>query len=142
MNYERIVVGWVVIGLLVATGCDRGPTMTPLQGQVLYEGQPLEYGSVMFQPVGGGGLARGRIGPEGKFVLSTYNEGDGVKIGLCRVRITAFEIQRPGGRTAEFEGETPLGESAIPQKYQGFGSSGIEIEVTPDMPQPVIIELD
>jgi len=126
---------------VVVAGCQRGPEMVPLHGQVHYQGNPLEYGGVMFQPVGGGTLARGQIQPDGSFVLTTKTKGDGVKRGLCRVRVTAFESQRSGG-SANVEGDMPLGESAIPSKYQSFGASGIEIEVTPDMQQPVIIELE
>lgn len=138
-NQDRAPINNFIIRYL-ADG--RGPAMTPVRGNVLYEDKALEYGGVMFQPVGGGRLARGRIESDGTFVLSTYAQGDGVQIGLCRVRITAFEAQRPPSSAAKFEGETPLGKSAIPAKYQGFGSSGIEIEVTADMPQPVIINLE
>ncbi|MEX0643227.1 MAG: hypothetical protein WD468_11030 [Pirellulales bacterium] len=114
--------------------------MMPVNGTVLYLGKPLKYGSVMFQPVGGGDLARSRIKPDGTFVLTTHTEGDGVRKGLCRVRITAFDAQR-WDYEETFNGDMMLGESAIPAKYQKFGTSGIEIEVAPDIPQPVVIEL-
>ncbi|MDC0935722.1 hypothetical protein OAS39_05510 [Pirellulales bacterium] len=101
----------------------------------------MEYGSVMFQPVGGGPLARGQIQSDGSFQLTTNDQGDGVKRGLSRVRITAFDAQKPGANDNGNQ-EMMLGESAIPRKYQSFATSGIEIEVTAELPQPVIIELD
>ena len=128
-------------GLVLAAGCNRGPEMIPLQGEVHYRGSPLEFGSVMFQPVGGGTLARGQIQSDGSFVLTTKTTGDGVQRGLCRVRIAAFDSQRIKA-DPNVQGEIPLGESVIPSKYQSFGASGIEIDVTPDMQQPVIIELE
>lgn len=138
----RIAAALGIAGLLTMAGCDSGPEMVPVEGKVIYQGSPLEFGGVMFQPVGGGDLARGQIEPDGTFVLTTKTVGDGVKRGPCRVRVTAFEAQQHGGDRSKFEGETPLGNSVIPSKYQSFGASGIEIEVTQDLPQPVIIELE
>ena len=115
--------------------------MVPVHGKVLYQGKALEFGGVMFQPIGGGDLARGRIQPDGTFILSTKSKGDGVRQARCRVRVTSFEVQKQGP-AAEIEGDSPLGKSMIPSKYQSFGSSGIEIDVTPDLPQPVIIDLE
>ena len=130
-----------VVGLCLIAGCRPQLDLVPLKGQVKYQDKPLEYGSVMFQPVGGGPLARGQIQSDGSFRLTTLDQGDGVRRGLNRVRITAFDAQKPSAK-ANADRELMLGESAIPRKYQSFATSGIEIEVTPDMPQPVMIELD
>jgi len=137
---------WTAVGLsaicfCLALGCQPQLDLVPLKGQVNYANKPLEYGSVMFQPVGGGPLARGQIQADGSFVLTTLAKGDGVKPGVSRLRITAFDAQKPGALAKEAQ-EMMLGESAIPKKYQHFGTSGIEIEVAPDTPQPVVIELE
>lgn len=123
-------------------GCDDGPQLVPVRGTVKYQDQTLEYGSVMFQPLAGGALARGQIQSDGSFVLTTRRDGDGVQIGKSRVRITAFEAQRRLREPEGAEEETPLGSSAIPSKYQNFGTSGIVVDVAPDMELPLILHLD
>ena len=57
--------------MLASLGCDSGPTIVPVTGTVNFDKQPLKYGSVMFQPVGGGPVARGKIGSDGTFELTT-----------------------------------------------------------------------
>jgi len=64
-----------------------------------------------------------------------------VKPGVSRVRVTAFEGQKPSA-IANANQEMMLGKSAIPRKYQSFRTSKIEIEVTPDLPQPIAIDLE
>jgi hypothetical protein len=117
--------------------------MVPVTGVVVYKGKPLEYGSIMFQPVGveGAQTARSTIGPDGPFALQTEKKGDGVTVGKCQVRITAFEAQRTKAQGNQHE-ELALGKSAVPRRFQNFGTSGIVIDVSPDMELPITIDLD
>lgn len=112
-----------------AIGCSDWKTrdMEPVKGRVTYKGQPLEFGSVMFQPFAGI-PASGKIQPDGNFVLSTYKEGDGAAIGKHQVRIVCNERQRPGA-AGESSDEKPTGKSLIPAKYDNYDASEIEIEV-------------
>ena len=132
----------VIIALCCATfvGCQSELDLTPVQGRVLFQDQPLKYGSIMFQPEGNGPLARGTIQPDGTFVLGTESTDDGARPGKCRVRITAFASQKPGAQTSSQQ-ELALGDSAIPPKYQSFGTSGVVVDIQPDMELPLIIEL-
>lgn len=124
--------------LLALTGCSRGPEIVPVEGKVLYNGQPLTFGSVMFQPEAGQ-PARGVIQADGTFTLSTNQTGDGATVGRNRVRVTCFEAQNPhaasGGR------ERPLGRSLIPPAYNDVDTSGIEVQVARGMNVLVTIEL-
>ena len=122
-------------------GCQPKLELIPLHGKVLFQSQPLEYGSVMFQPEGNGKLARGTIQSDGTFVLGTLSKDDGVRPGRCRVRITAHAAQRPTAQT-NLQQELVLGESAIPAKYHSFGTSGVVVDVQPATKLPLIIELD
>lgn len=141
----RLVVG-IAATLPLLMGCSRGPEMVPVTGKVLYKNKPLEYGSVMLAPADGGDPARGQIQPDGSFQLTTITaDGDvreGVRVGRCSVRVTAFESQGPGGGRVSPDAEMMLGRSAVPRKYQSFGTSGLTVEVTPDMELPVVLELD
>ena len=128
---------WLLLAIPFV-GCS-GPKIIPVSGKVTYQGKPLEFGSVMFQPPGNAAPARGQIDSDGSFQLTTESEGDGCNLGMCRVRVTSFEGQRrnDGGSSQE-----SLGALLIPKKYTRFGTSGISIEVAEGMHQPVLIELE
>ena len=75
---------WPMLTLVILAGCNRGPKMTPVTGKVIYNGRPLEFGVVMFQPPSGQ-PAQGEIQPDGTFILSTYRLNDGVVLGKHKV---------------------------------------------------------
>ena len=126
----------VVSGLLA--GCGSEVELAPVEGRVLYNGEPLSFGSVMFQPPRGQ-PARGVIQSDGTFVLDTVGAGNGAVVGPNKVRVTCFEAQDPNANSGQF-GEG-LGRSLIPEKYNRYETSGIEIEVSPDQNAPLTIEL-
>lgn len=132
----------VPLGILMS-GCDSGPVMVPVTGSIVYKGKTLEYGSVMFQPVGVDGAmpARGKIESDGTFRLHTTKPGDGVVVGKSQVRVTAFAAQREEAAGNQHQ-EMALGKSAVPRRFQNFSTSGIVVDVTPDMPLPITIDLD
>jgi hypothetical protein len=119
-------------------GCNRGPAMVPLTGKVIYNGKPLEFGTVAFQPPGGQ-PARGDIQPDGTFTLSTYRLNDGVVLGKHKVRVACYESQRPG--TVKPPGEQSLGKLLIPKKYTLFEQSGLTAEVHEGENPPLTFEL-
>jgi hypothetical protein len=121
--------------LLLATfgvvgGCGDGRLpVAPAKGQVSYQGKPLAFGSVMFQPTVGP-PARGVIQPDGTFQLSTYGANDGAVIGQHKVRIACFEKQRPSdSATGTGRRVVGVGRSFIPQKYTNLDTSGLRVEV-------------
>jgi hypothetical protein len=129
-------------GLLCLTaGCGGdGLPVAPAQGTVTYNGKPLEFGSVLFEPVVKGPPARADIQPDGTFVLGTYSTSDGAVIGKHKVRITCFDTQRPGYQPPAGE-EGTAGKSLIPEKYTDAETSGFEYEVTADGDNNFNIEL-
>jgi hypothetical protein len=127
--------------LLVAVGCKERPAMAPVTGRVTYRGQPLKFGSVMFQHKSGGQPAAGTIQPDGTFALSTFQPGDGARVGLHLVRIACFEGNDPARQQTMPTGEVVLGRSLIPRKYGSFGASGLEVEVKAGEPQEFTFDL-
>jgi len=110
----------------------------PVSGKVTYNGQPLKFGSVTFQPRSGQ-PARGEIQNDGTFTLSTNKEGDGAAVGMHQVRIACYESQRaakPAGG-----GEQSLGKLLIPVHYTLFDQSKLTAEVKPDGNEPFVFEL-
>lgn len=79
------------------SGCGDGrPERVPVSGTVTIDGKPLTYGFVRFHPLEGGRLGQGRIGPDGRYTLTTYKKGDGVTLGTHAVEVLAGE---PVGET-------------------------------------------
>ena len=112
--------------------------MVPVTGKVIYNGKPLEFGVVAFQPPGGQ-PARGDIQPDGTFTLSTYRLNDGVVLGKHKVRVACYESQRPG--TVKAPGEQSLGKLLIPKKYTLLEQSGLTAEVHEGENPPLTFEL-
>jgi hypothetical protein len=127
----------IAFSLLVA-GCNRGPAMAQVSGKVIYNGKPLEFGTVMFLPAGGQ-PARGDIQPDGTFTLSTYRLNDGAVLGKHKVRVACYESQRPG--TVKQPGEQSLGKLLIPVKYTFFEQSGLSAEIRDGENAPLKFEL-
>lgn len=117
--------------------------MVPIHGSVTYGDRALEYGSVMFQPVGGGPIARGKIEADGSFELTTKVTGDGATIGEHRVRVTAFAAQAAKAPpAAASDAEPTLGKSAIPRKFNSFATSDLKVHVSKEMTLPVRLRLE
>jgi hypothetical protein len=119
-------------------GCNRGPQMAPVSGKVLYNGQPLAFGSVTFQPPTGQ-PAWAEIQSDGTFALSTFRPNDGAVVGQHKVKVACYESQRPAAKKRV--GEQTLGRSLIPPSYTLFDQSGLTAEVLADENPPIVIEL-
>ena len=132
---------WICLltAFALVAGCHRGPTMAPVTGKVFYNGRPLEFGSVMFQPASGQ-PAQGQIQSDGTFTLSTYKEADGAVVGRHKVRITCYETEKPGFPRSP--GEQTLGRLLIPEKYTFLDQSGLSADVSIDREEPFVFELE
>lgn len=126
-------------GLLSLWGCRPQNQMVPVSGQVLYNGKPLEFGTVMLQPERGQ-PAVGAIQPGGAFSLTTYKDGDGAVVGKHRVRITCYESQRSTALPKNSE-IISLGRALIPAKYANYATSGLEAEISAERNEPLIFRL-
>ena len=114
--------------LLPLAGCGDGrPARVPVSGQVLVDGRPLTTGSIRVVP-SGARAAQGTIGEDGRFTLTTYEEGDGCVQGTHRVEVTAIE------------NVDQLAHRLIPEKYGDVATS--DLTVTIDGPtDSLVIEL-
>jgi len=132
----------LAVGLgLLTVGCSSGKLpLASAGGKVTYQGKPLEFGTILFQPTGGGLTARGEIQPDGTFVLGTYSDGDGAVIGKHKISITCNDTQRPGYTLAP-GAEATVGKSLIPEKYTEAETSGLQAEVTADGDNQFTFEL-
>lgn len=116
--------------LLTLPGCDSGPEMSAVSGTVTLDGEPLRFGSVMFQNVSGGQPAVGEIRPDGTFVLSTFRPEDGATLGSHRIRVVCYSSQEPKADGQSGPAGDALGRLLIPVRYTSIGGSGLSAEVT------------
>jgi len=126
--------------LIPLTGCKRNPRVVPVNGKVLYNGQPLPFGSVTFQP-DKGQPAVGDLSQDGSFTLSSYGPNDGAVPGRHLVSVVCYENMRPGKPK---QGDS-LGKLLIPLKYTRLGSSGLTAEIKDGavgQPQEVVLQLE
>jgi hypothetical protein len=139
----RIAAGVYTATLLAMTvalvaGCgESGASKYPVTGKVNYQGKPLPLGTVMFVP-DNGPPAMSMIGADGTYRLEATP-------GKQRVSVVAMPPQqgRPdptvdgGIDTTGF----PVPKSLVPQKYNEYRTSGIEVEVKPTGENQIDINL-
>jgi hypothetical protein len=123
-NRARRVLFIVVSAWLVVPGCGGGdsgnlPT-APVSGTLSVEGKPVAAGAIHFHPQKG--QAASGIVKDGKFTLTTYNDGDGAIVGKHRVALEVVE------EVPTADGDTTT-KSLLPKKFSSPDSSGIELEI-------------
>lgn len=104
--------------LLLATGCGSENEIVPVSGQVLIDGKPVTHGFVQVAPKGFR-AASGKIGPNGRFTLTTVKEGDGCAVGTHPAAVIATESINASSQRWH-----------APRKYQDFATSGLTVNVT------------
>ena len=134
-NLGRATLVFLLLLGVCGCGSDR-PTVVPASGVVLLDGEPIDSGgSVMFQPENGR-HSRAVIEPDGSFVMTTFNRGDGATPGTQMVRVVSMKKQ-----TVDEDGEEIVGASLLPKKYGNFRTSGVEVVVPPGGSDSLVIEL-
>lgn len=133
---------WIAAtALLLSVGCasEATPKTFPVRGMVrLADGSVLREGIIEMEPRSATDLvtARGKIGADGIFELSTFTNNDGAMPGVHRVIVISnYQI----GSGAERPGEIPR--PKFNPKYCDFGTTDLEVEVKREANE-VIIELE
>lgn len=102
----------LISGLTVAIGCNQDVPMYKVTGMVTVDGDPLEKGSISFEPADAQGITAGTSIKSGKYEAE-------VPAGMKKVRITGFDVV---GKVAAYEG-LPDGpqrdqvEDLVPSQY-------------------------
>jgi len=131
---SRAVFALAGLLLLSVAGCGPNrPDTVPVSGQVLFAGeQPGGEGMVYFtplEPAEGFPRRPGRaaFGPDGQFVATTFEEGDGLMPGTYRVAFDCWDKPpKPVG---------PPSRSLVPPPYGEPSTSPLELEVEIGVPQ-------
>lgn len=98
MRYRSLFCLFSVLVFLGSSGCNNGPQLVPVSGQVMIEDKPLKAGFIRILPnmAGKSRAAQGEIGPDGRFTVTTRENGKeipGTYIGEHAVEISAFEYK-------------------------------------------------
>ncbi|NQV29005.1 MAG: carboxypeptidase regulatory-like domain-containing protein [Rhodopirellula sp.] len=116
--------------LLWSAGCGRestGPVCHPVQGTVFYQGKPLAEGMVYLHPLDSMETAQRPMAVtdrDGRFELTTFQEGDGAPAGRYTITVELRELQDNGDDEME-----RAGRNLLPKKFQNPSTSGLEFTV-------------
>lgn len=133
--------GWLLVACVAfaasATGCAHGDRLpvVPTTGQVTVKGVPADGALVMFVPVEQAGAFKAlrpqaRCNEQGRFVLSTYEAGDGAPPGKYQVSIQ-WRGPSPEYAATMREEEKYAGPDRLQEKYSDPGASGLTATVGP-----------
>jgi len=132
-----LVIPWLVI----AAGCGPSrPEVAKVKGKVTFQGKPVTSGQVIFWPETGRS-ARGKINPDGTYILTTFDSEDGAVLGNHIVTIEAIKVFDNEPKPTSLEEEIRMGREGklgtgqatvqhlIPPKYSNRETSGLKAEV-------------
>lgn len=130
-GHRRGLMGILLLATTVlGTGCGTNgqhPT-AKVHGIVTLNGDPLEFGSILFMPEGNFPSAEGTIKEDGTYDMGTYAAADGAVLGKHTVIINARVAS--GGSLPEDAVKGAAGTvSAIPERYGDPSKSGLIAEV-------------
>jgi len=118
----------------VAAGCtrsDRTP-VHPARGQVFYDGRAIPHALVTLHPVGASEKdtpkPRGTVDKDGRFVLTTYEAGDGAPAGEYGVTVEWWLSKTAPGTP---EGDSPPPSNHLPARYARVESSRLRVRIEP-----------
>ena len=140
MSTRCIFLASLSFALAALAGCGSdGSTLIPIRGEVLYKGAPLRnvpQGLVKYLPKSDAARqASGRIQPDGSFVLTTFQNADGVTPGEYHIVVTAYTRQ-PEMTREQVEARGGAGLQAprllIPEKYTDPNTSPLTDTVDSD----------
>jgi hypothetical protein len=115
------------VACLIGCGGDGSAIrhLVKVTGTVALDGQPLKGGTISFVTDRKGSInAAGDIDNSGRYSLGTQRAGDGVLPGLYKIRIESWATPPKMDETG-----TEPGKSAIPERYNLIGTSGLTAKV-------------
>ena len=125
--------------LLVAStiGCSDRLATYPVAGKVEFTtGGAVHVGTIELKSREHGVQARGPIQPDGSFVLTTYQDGDGAVAGMHDCVLVQFVM------TEDIAGHRSSTIGVVDPRYASYATSGLTIEVSATEPNKPIVAVD
>ena len=108
----------LILPLLILGGCGKGRTpCVPVSGRVLLDGKPVPQGFIRVIPANGR-PATGTLDADGRFRLTTFDDGDGCIRGTHAVEVIARQRISP-----------TQSRWLAPRRYFDAATSGITVTV-------------
>lgn len=130
-------IGAICAACLGLPGCGGAKfQVAPVSGTCLCNGEPIEAGLVIFEPIPEAGAnmkesgrsASGMLQPDGSFVLSTFGNNDGAIVGRHKVLIYAPTLEDDDAPLTD-ENRFACGKQTIEQEIVP-GKNVIELKLT------------
>ena len=124
------MVGVFAVGLGLVAGCggrDDGVNRQAVSGQVVLKNQPIDTGSISFEPQGDGpGIAGGAVITDGKFELPRVR---GLPPGKYTVRISSPDTSAQKVAADDLPGEPEkLSPDRVPPAWNSQSTQTIEVQ--------------
>lgn len=153
MSKHTISIGTVLVAILSTLGCSaitdenpNWPKRYKASGVVTYEGKAVEGAEVTFQCNDGKSTATAKTDSAGRFVLTTYVEGDGAVAGQHVVTIRRVDVVDMTPKDVDVSaGGTALPPKItwiVPEKYSLPNKSGLQAEVQDKGPNEFKFDLN
>ena len=126
---------------VIPCGCSKssGPEVFPVQGKVLFQGKPASYAKLTFFPVNQDSqdyLLGVIAGEDGSFELSARKPPEGEDSIQYEVAVSWRIPKNPNSTN-----DPDYGKELLPPKYRDAKSSGVKVEITPDLTEIQDIDL-
>lgn len=141
MNWMALSSGLVLA--VMTLGCSGNesevpgrPERTEVSGTITMNGSPVEGATVTLRPVQGGHSAVGITDSSGKYVLGTFDKGDGVVPGEYLVTVTKLDAAAGGAQpTPDDPNYNPNAKQEppkhlLPVKFADATASGLKASIT------------
>jgi hypothetical protein len=110
-------------------GGNTGPTLHPMQGQVLFEGKPVAGAFVTLHPQSpdaGAPRPTGETGADGRFALTSFTGGDGAPAGDYRVTVVWYQTAKPRTKA---EADEVRATNRLPARYASPETSQLAVRI-------------
>lgn len=115
--------------LPACAGCNRGNglDLQEISGNVSWNSQPLDNGTIQFSPVATDGLAGGSVIAEGKYLIPRQK---GLPPGKYAVRISAADPKSGVPRSSAHApgDESPPLKELLPERYNSKSELSVEVK--------------
>jgi hypothetical protein len=125
MNCRQVLGGGVlaIFTAILPAGCDKGPPVGTITGEVTFDGQPVKDGHVLLSPVDGVGQPGGATIRDGKF------RAEKVPVNKMKVELHGNKVvgKRKAYDTPESPWEDDIAE-LLPAKYNSKSDLTLEVK--------------
>ncbi len=133
-SLSTIAAVFIALTVVVIVGCGRSRLDTvPVSGKVTYRGNPVPWGTVMFQPVDAKASrpALADINVDGSYQVATLEHDKGLMVGEYKVSVYAEKVPlfQP---TAEQQVAAAKIKLPTPPRYSNPETSGLTLTVSAD----------